>query len=137
RRGMGRRDFLVSACGAASTLLAINAANARAGKTGGRFDLDPEAALDPDLAAAKLEGREFIFDVQGHYVNPDGAWLRDVPVGVTPFDWTPKSRCDLAAGPGERAYLRCLGADEFIKDVFMDSDTDMMVLSFVPSRREA
>jgi predicted TIM-barrel fold metal-dependent hydrolase len=29
------------------------------------------------------------------------------------------------------------GPDVFIKDVFMDSDTDMMVLSFVPSTRES
>jgi uncharacterized protein len=38
--------------------------------------------------------------------------------------------------PGERSYLQCLGPDQFIKDVFLDSDTDMMVLSFVPSTRE-
>ena len=33
--------------------------------------------------------------------------------------------------------MRCLGPEEFVKDVFLDSDTDMMVLSFVPSRRDA
>ena len=27
-------------------------------------------------------------------------------------------------------------AKQFIKDIFLDSDTDMMVLSFIPSRRE-
>src|SRR5688500_20411058 len=37
--GITRRSFLVSACGAASTLLAFNAANAAAGKTGGYFEL--------------------------------------------------------------------------------------------------
>lgn len=47
------------------------------------------------------------------------------------------SACALAAEPGKRSYLQCLNSDEFIKDVFMDSDTDMMVLSFVPSRRAA
>ena len=29
--------------------------------------------------------------------------------------------------------MACLGADNFIKDVFLDSDTDMMALSFIPS----
>ena len=29
------------------------------------------------------------------------------------------------------------GSDQFIKDIFVDSDTDMMVLSFIPSRRES
>ena len=48
----------------------------------------------------------------------------------------PKTQCDLAKGEGERAYLNCIGPDEFIKDVFLDSDTDLMVLSFVPSTRE-
>jgi predicted TIM-barrel fold metal-dependent hydrolase len=35
------------------------------------------------------------------------------------------------------SHLACLGPEEFVKDVFLDSDTDMMVLSFVPSTREA
>jgi hypothetical protein len=48
----------------------------------------------------------------------------------------PKTSCALADEPGERSYLRCIGPDEFIKDVFLDSDTDLMVLSFVPSTRE-
>ena len=34
-------------------------------------------------------------------------------------------------------HLDCLGPDEFVKDVFMDSDTDLMVLSFVPSAPDA
>jgi predicted TIM-barrel fold metal-dependent hydrolase len=49
--------------------------------------------------------QEFIFDVQGHFI--------DSPKG------NPKNH------------------EVFIKDVFMDSDTDLMVLSFVPSAREA
>ena len=137
RCGMQRRDFLVSACGAASTLLAINTANAAAGKTGGAFDLDPDAAVDTQLAMDKLAGREFIFDIQGHYVDPNGNWMRDVPITATPFDWPAKARCELAKQPGLRSYLQCLGPKEFIKDVFLDSDTDMMVLSFVPSLRDA
>jgi hypothetical protein len=49
----------------------------------------------------------------------------------------PKAGCALASEPGSHSYLRCLGPDEFIKDVFLDSDTDMMVLSFVPSAPDA
>jgi hypothetical protein len=104
---LGRRSFLVSACGAASTLLAFNAANAAAGKTGGFFDLPADAARDLQLARAQLGAAkdEFIFDVQGHFID------------------TPKGNSK--------------GPEVFIKDVFMDSDTDVMVLSFVPSTREA
>jgi hypothetical protein len=104
---LGRRSFLVSSCGAASTLLAFNAANAAAGRTGGFFDLPKEAALDLELARAQVGPAkdELIFDVQGHFID------------------TPKGNDK--------------GPEVFIKDVFMDSDTDVMVLSFVPSTREA
>jgi predicted TIM-barrel fold metal-dependent hydrolase len=98
---------MVSACGVASTLLAFNAANAAAGRTGGFFELDQVAAVDPDAAADRLGEREFVLDVQGHFVGQHG-------LGRT--------------GLG--------GAEQFIKDIFLDSDTDMMVLSFIPSRRE-
>jgi predicted TIM-barrel fold metal-dependent hydrolase len=107
RLNLSKRAFLISACGAASTLLAFNAANAAAGRRGGWFDLPAEAALDEPLARAQVGAAkdEFIFDVQGHFVG------------------TPEGN---ARGP-----------DVFIKDVFLDSDTDMMVLSFVPSTRAA
>jgi len=136
RIGRSRRDFLISACGAASTLLAFNRANAAAGKVGGFFELEPESALEPQLAQARLGGKgEFIFDVQGHFVDPTGAWVRSAPAEA--FKWSPKAGCALASKPGERSHLNCLGSEEFVKDVFLDSDTDMMVLSFVPSRRDA
>jgi len=103
--GFTRRKFLVSSCGAASTLLAFNTANAAAGKTGGFFDIAPEAALDLQLARVQTGPAkdEFIFDVQGHFID------------------TPKGNSK--------------GPEVFIKDVFMDSDTDVMVLSFTPSTR--
>ena len=137
RCALSRRDFLISSCGAASTLLAFNQAYAAAGKTGGWFDIDVDAALDPQIAATQLDKGEFIFDVQGHFVDPTGAWVKKLPPGVRRFTFAPKSRCDLANAPGEMSYLNCLGGDEFIKDVFLDSDTDMMVLSFVPSKSDA
>src|SRR5687767_5526471 len=96
RLGKGRREFLVSTCGAASTLLALNAAHAAAGRTGGFFELSPDAALDREVAAAELGKKEFIFDVQGHFVNPDGAWLKKVPAGSRPLSGMPKTSCALA-----------------------------------------
>ncbi len=135
RIALGRRDFLVSACGAASTLLAFNAANAAAGRTGGFFDLPAEAAVEPEAAASSLETGEFIFDVQGHYVDPTEALLKVAPQSA--FQWAPKAGCALADGKTPRGHLACLTAEEFVKDVFLDSDTDMMVLSFVPARRDA
>jgi predicted TIM-barrel fold metal-dependent hydrolase len=128
RLNKSRRNFLISACGAASTLLAFNAAHARVGRNGGFFEVSQDAALEPQLAAAELGKQEFIFDVQGHFVNPTGAWTRALPPDARPLAEMPNAQ-------GERSYLKCLSGEEFVKDVFLDSDTDIMVLSFVPSTR--
>ena len=120
--GSSRRQFLRSSCGAAATLLAFNHANAWQNTNGGSFELPADAAFDPEVAAASLEGREFIFDVQGHYLPPNLAR-------------TLKPQCEADHDLLGRDYMNCLGADNFIKDVFMDSDTDMMALSFIPSSK--
>lgn len=122
RTGRSRREFLASSCGAAATLLAFNHVHASAGDGRGAFDLPAEAAFDPELAASRLEGREFIFDVQGHYLPPNLAR-------------TLKPQCREDNAFLSREYMDCTGAGNFIKDVFLDSDTDLMCLSFIPSSR--
>lgn len=135
RLGQSRREFLISGCGMATTLLAMNAAYGAAGLTGGYYEVDPAAALDADAASATLGGGEFIFDVQGHFVNPTGAWTRRLPATARPLRGFEPS-CAAAALPGNLDQLQCFGPDAFIRDIFMDSDTSLMVLSFVPSTRE-
>ena len=121
RLSITRRRFLVSSAGAATTLLAFNEVNAAAGKLGAFYDIPRDAALDNDLARTVMEGSEFIFDVHGHFANPTGAWLKKVPPGQSPvLNPTPE-----------------ISAERFIKDVFLDSDTDMMVLTFIPSMSDA
>ena len=136
RSGLNRRNFLVSSCGAASTLLAFNEVNAAAGKTGSYFALQAAAAVDPELARDALDGKEFIFDVQGHFVDPNGRWIKGHPERARRFSFAPKFECVLGDDAESAPQIDCLGPDEFVKDVFLDSDTDMMVLSFVPSSRE-
>jgi hypothetical protein len=121
RAGRSRRAFLASSCGAAATLLAFNQRSAWAGEPP-VFDLPADAAFDPELAASRLEGREFIFDVQGHYLPPNLAE-------------TLKPQCRERNEYLSAEYMDCTGADDFIKDVFLDSDTDLMALSFIPSSR--
>ncbi len=136
RLAISRRAFLVSACGAASTLLAMNHAYATRGPRGSFFDVPAEAALDGQLARSTLDTGEFIFDVQGHFVNPSGAWTTLLPPGAQPLkSFAQNKKCEATAQPG-LAYLACLNGDAFIKDVFLDSDTDLCVLSFVPSTRK-
>ena len=134
RLGQSRRDFLVSSCGAATTLLAMNTAACSNGKHGGEYALPAEAAMEPAAADSVLAGNEFIFDVQGHFVNPSGAWTKDIPTGARPLGFVNTEGCSAASGPG-LDYLKCVGPEEFVKDVFLDSDTDLTVLSFVPSTR--
>src|SRR5215468_10981949 len=74
RVGLGRRAFLQSLCGAATTLLTLSEAFAALGNIGGVFRLPKESAFEPAAAAEALSGDEFIFDVQTHMVDPAGAW---------------------------------------------------------------
>jgi predicted TIM-barrel fold metal-dependent hydrolase len=137
RLGLTRRSFLVSSCGVATTLLGFNAAYATQGRRGGYYDIPKEAALDQHAARSAVDGSEFIFDVQGHFVNPSGAWLKRLPENAKPLSFaTSREACAAHQGPNRFDYLRCVGPDQFVKDVFMDSDTDLMVLSFVPSTRQ-
>ena len=78
---------------------------------------------------------EFIFDVQGHFVNPTGAWTQDLPPSAQPLRLRHEQELRGGTGPGPRVPA-CLDSDAFIKDVFLDSDTDLVVLSFVPSTRK-
>lgn len=122
RTGSKRREFLRTGCAAAATLLAFNRVNTAQGATGGFFDLPPESAFDTDAAAETLGDREFIFDVQGHYLPPNLAQ-------------TLKPQCEADHDQLGRDYMGCIGAENFIKDVFLDSDTDLMALSFIPSSK--
>jgi uncharacterized protein len=90
RTGMSRREFLRSVCGAATTLLVLNACSGEEskakgrGKPGGTYEIPPTAAVDRDAARAALAGNEFVFDIQGHFLEyrvnpatPSGAGLLD------------------------------------------------------------
>ncbi len=125
RLGVSRRGFLKSLCGAASTLLAINEVSAGAGKCGGFYQL-PAAARFEEAAAQAISGDEFIFDIQCHHVNPQGGWRRFSNVWTYILRFFPQSDC------GDPA-IECFSAEHFIREVFLDSDTDLAVLSAVPA----
>jgi hypothetical protein len=131
RTGTSRRRFLAGLCGAATTLLAYNEAHAWRGNTGGVFAVPREAAFEPDAAAQAIGGRELIFDVQTHMVEPDGAWRRGRPNAMAWLARTPQGSC------GEADFLRCYDSRHFVKEIFLDSDTDIAVLSFVPELPES
>jgi len=129
RLGQSRRGFLSSLCGAATTLLAYNQAHAIAGNVGGRFAVGPDTAFEPAAAEAALgTDGDLIFDVQTHLVDPKGTWRNNAGRGFERIlAWWPQGSCGLP-DPTE-----CYDADHFIKEIFLDSDTDLAVLSFIPA----
>jgi predicted TIM-barrel fold metal-dependent hydrolase len=128
RTGRSRREFLSSLAGAATTLAVFNQAFAAQGLIGGSFKLFREAEFDDQVAQATLAGNEFIFDVQTHLVDPKGAWRSNAGRGFieTLRAW-PQGAC------GKSDVAECYSGDAFIKEVFLDSDTQLAVLSFVPA----
>ena len=126
RLGMSRRQFLRTACGAATTLAVLAACSKESNggrDTGGTYSLPPDAGVDRDAAESALGGDEFVLDVQGHLLEYD----LDAPV---PARWLgagyPQARC------GEEDPRACFTTSHFLDEVFLRSDTSMAVLSAVP-----
>jgi len=126
KTGLDRRAFLKTLMGSAATLLAFNQVYARAGVSGGSFIIPAEAAYEPEVAQDALGGEEFIFDIQNHCVDPSGAWTQ----GADGRRWervlnqvfAQRRKCD----PGGYA---CYSAEQLVKEVFLDSDTSVAVVS--------
>lgn len=120
RTGVSRRDYLRSTCAAATTLLALN----ELGCSGGRYNVPKEAGVDQMAAKAALGGDELIFDVQTHFVSTTRPWWKvDKPNMAQYLETVPQAKC------GQDPWLGCFSEDVLIKDVFLDSDTDLAVLS--------
>ncbi len=119
RVGLERRAFLQSLCGAATTLLTLNEAFAALGNTGGHFRVPEEGAFETAAAAEAIAGDEFIFDVQTHMVDPAGAWRSSAgQYWERILASFPQGSC------GADDPVACFSAEQFIKHVFIDSDTD-------------
>src|SRR6266849_3486691 len=117
--GMHRRQFLRTACGMATAFVALNRVFGRL------FRVDAAEMLDP-AALAEKRGEYFIFDIQTHHV----AAGRHLP-GFLQFRriaraWNP----ELAKSEPrmEDIYLA-----NYIKEVFLDSETDVAVISGIPA----
>src|SRR5690606_16510205 len=120
RLGVGRRAFLESACGAATVLLALNQLSCG----GGRYAVPRAAAHDADAAQGALGGRELIIDVQTHQVSAERVWWREDAPSLADFlKTTPQADC------GAPSWARCFSDDVLVREVFMNSDTQLAVFS--------
>lgn len=124
RLGLGRREFLRTSCGMAAAFAAMNTVF-------GRFYRVEAAELTEPLAGDKTS--YFVFDVQTHHVDPrrnaptpDQEFL-DYLVAVREYGarFNPK----LA---GHKAAIEELYRLNFIKEVFLDSETAVAVVSGLP-----
>jgi hypothetical protein len=136
RLGMNRRSFLTSSAGVATTLLAFNEAHAALGRTGSFYDIPKLAALDIAAADASLAKREFIFDIQGHHVNALERWKAPNMLTATGLGFMPQAKCAYLDPKSEFGHVKCFTSQAFVKEMFLDSDTDMAVLTFTPTSFE-
>ena len=132
RAGMSRREFLLSVCGAATTLLVLDACTreehradhaAPTSEPGGSYAISPSATVDPDAGNDGLGGEEFVFDIQGHLLEYH---LNPVLNGQEFWQSFPQQNC------GEDDPRVCFGIDHFLDLMFTRSDTNMLVLSALP-----
>ena len=128
RLGVSRRSFLRSSGGMAAAFLALNAVwGCRS------FDVDPNEVMDPGATAEKWPKPYFIFDVQTHHVAAGrqieippllryrefGAKMGNAALANRTHQW-------------EDLYLA-----NYVKEVFLDSDTVVAVITGLPSRTES
>src|ERR671914_3059027 len=126
---MTRREFLLSASGAATVLAVLSACSREAARVdrrepGGSYRISPEATMEPDAAAEEVGGEEFVFDIQGHLLEYDLNPAARDPVQF----WTrfPQQGC------GEDDPRDCFSIEHFMEEMFLKSDTNMVMVSSLP-----
>ena len=120
--GMQRRDFMRTSMGMATAFLAMNAVH------GDEIDVDPVEALEPEASAEKFpKGEYFIIDDQGHYSSN---FERGIPgpggMGMGNLRGMPFMR---DAGLDSAVTAEGTSFHNFIKEMFFDSETSMLVLA--------
>lgn len=125
KRGIDRRRFLMGMGGLAVTLGAANlvacGSDGEEEQPGGRFDTPEDG--EEEAVCELLEGEEFVFDVQTHHVNIEkaaGRGLAGLFMATNP-------------GCGTEDELECFSRYGYTKDIFLESDTTVAVLSDTPA----
>ncbi len=121
--GMSRRRFLQTSCGLAVAFLAMNKVY------GEVFRVSPAEAAHPEASAARAEslGKQFIFDAQVHFVRDDFRQEGLLELGkFASTHWNPAmlEEIDLT--------LARFKFENFVKEIFLDSETNIALLSGAP-----
>jgi predicted TIM-barrel fold metal-dependent hydrolase len=123
RLGLNRRQFLRTGCGMAAAFLAMNEIY------GNVFQVSPAEARQPEVTqarAASLAG-QFIFDVQTHFVRDDfdHKELLDLAKFASQH-WNKQLQEEGVSSLGRYKF------QNYVKEVFYDSDTSLALLSGAP-----
>jgi predicted TIM-barrel fold metal-dependent hydrolase len=131
RLGLSRRDFLRTSGGIATSLLAMNTVFGRF------FDVLPVEAAEAAAFQARTGPHGFIFDLQLHYVgagyDPHGDAGRRG--GVSKQGLLGLRRSSRRLNPklaADRGTMADLSWENFVKEVFLDSETDIGLISTPP-----
>ncbi len=125
--GMDRRGFLRSACGMAAAFVAMNEV------FGNVFNVEAAETTDAGQAAARAErlARQFVFDVQTHFVHDD--WTEAGILGLGRFaaeHWNHALDADALS-------LDFYKFDHYVEEIFLASDTDVALISAAPFAGDA
>jgi predicted TIM-barrel fold metal-dependent hydrolase len=122
RMGLDRRAFLATSAGLATSFLAMNKVY------GNFFSVAQAETMD---AGAALERRskyadQFIVDVQLHFVRDDYKWKGILGLGEYAKRWNPVLK-------KEKISFDTFKFDNFMKEVYFDSDTKIGLISAAPA----
>jgi len=124
KRGIDRRRFLMSMGGLAVTLGAVNLFGCDDEQPGTGYDVPSPTDVDEATACEFLDGQEFIFDIQTHHINAETPAGRGLYEG---FVTNLNPNCDTAD------EIECASRYGYVRDIFVNSDTTVAVLSDTPS----
>ena len=114
--GMDRRDFMATTMGLATCFTAMNRVYGKA------FDVDAGETTDAAATAEKYPKSEyFIIDVQTHFTNGFALNFRN-------------DQFIRNMGFNLKNDVESYGFKNFVKEMFFDSDTNMIVISGVPGK---
>jgi predicted TIM-barrel fold metal-dependent hydrolase len=114
--GMDRRKFMASSMGLATCFLAANKVYGQA------FEVDEAETMEPQASAERWPKDEyFVIDVQSHFTNGVALPFRNDEF-IKNMGFQLKNDAD--------AY----SFKNYVKELFFDSDTNMVVISGVPGR---
>src|SRR5262249_22886441 len=127
KQGISRRAFFRTAAGMASAFLVMNQVY------GGIFDVSAAEAATPELAQQRAIGlaAQFVFDGHTHFLRDDTRITSFIAMrqAVGDAGWNPQIK-------GKKQSIEDLKYNNYYKEIFLDSDTKVALISSAPSEIE-